>query len=900
MSRFDASQWPALSNHLDQLLGLGAEAQQAYLEPLARESPTLVEELRRLLGARGNDGFAAFLNESPALTRTPAPAMLEGQQVGAYVLETQIGSGGMGTVWRARRADGRFEGKVAIKFLHSHWASGPAAQRFRTEGRLLGRLDHPNISRLLDAGIHDSGTPYLVLEYVDGLSIDQHCEQAALDLGQRLQLFREVLAAVAHAHGQLVVHRDLKPGNVLVTRDGQVKLLDFGIAKLLDAGSDATVADITRASAAPLTPEYAAPEQLTGEPATAMTDVYSLGLLLYVLLTGHHPLPEVTRLTARARREQLTEPLPRASAHATVPEVPARELEGDLDNILGKSLKLAPAERYPSVEAFAQDLQRYLTHQPVLARPDTLAYRSRKFVRRHRGSVLGALLFTLSLLCALGFALWQAQRADRERDFARLEAQRADTVSAFLVRLLRDFSGDSTAGAARAHLDRARTLVHSDEYREPIVRANLLRLLASRYAEFGYTQQWLEVLQEAKQVLASTPERTAAAQIGCSLANAYDGLGRNDDSEREIRAAMATLEDPATGAGVLAVADCRIVDSYVGTARGENRRAVASATNALADIEAAGIGSGDQHVTELNALARAYAHAGNYQQAVATLQRLRKDNGETSLPADIGAWIHLFNEAADRLAGGQPLQAQALADSLSASYAHLPPDSENARDLALLRARIANALGHFAAADQELSRRSLPEGSEVSTRQSWASAQVESLVGQGKLAAARAVWVEVLAKSPIAGHGGGDDAAAALRTSALLEFLEHRYAAADATLTDAATRAVDSDGAPTVALLGIALLQSRSALAQQQPAAACHYADVALRQARATSVAATSSASIGETLLLKAQCEHANGQSAPALSDAREAAPQLAANLGSEHSLAQIAQLIAMGSEAPR
>jgi eukaryotic-like serine/threonine-protein kinase len=893
MSRFDASMWPALSAHLDHLLGLDATGQELYLGQQAAEAPSLVAALRRLLAARASEGFAGFLDVSPVLEEGIPAASLVGQQIGAYVLEEPVGSGGMGTVWRARRADGRFEGRVAVKFLHSHWADGPAVQRFRAEGRLLGRLDHPNISRLLDAGIHVSGAPYLVLEYVDGLPIDEHCARHVLDHRQRLGLFLDVLAAVAHAHGQLVVHRDLKPGNVLVTRDGQVKLLDFGIAKLLDPGSDDAVAGLTRAHVAPLTPEYAAPEQLAGRPVSTATDVYSLGVLLYLLLTGGLPSAAAGSDGVHASRVRLANALPRASSLATLPTVPARVLEGDLDNILGKALRDAPGERYPSVEAFAQDIRRHLNDQPVLARPDSLAYRSRKFLRRNRGSVIGAALFTTLLLGTLALAISQARRADQERDLARLEAQRADSVSTFLTHMLRDFSGDASPRSALGHLERARQLVHGEEYSDPIVRANLLRLLSSRYAEFGYTQQWLAMTEEARQVLATTSERAATAEIGCSLANAYDGLGRNEDSQREINAAMAVLDDPASGAGVRAIADCRIVDSYVGTARGENRRAVASATRALAEIEAAGIVSGDQHVTELNALARAHAHAGHNRQAVATLMRLRSESGETGPPADIGAWIHRFNEANDRLAGGQPLQAQTLADELSASYAQLPPDSENARDLALLRARIANALGRHADAARQLGRQALPASSELATRRAWAMAQVDSLLGLGQADAARRLWMQALAESPVPAAGGGDEAAAALRTSALVEFEAGHLDAAEVALDQAAARAVDADGAPTASLLAIELLRARLALAQRRPGEACRHAGQALAQARATSVDENSSASVGEALLARAQCEQAEGQALPARGDGREALPHLAANAGAGHALAQQARALA-------
>src|SRR5689334_9975830 len=383
MSIIHREGWQQLSEHLDRVLEMPEEERNAYVEELTRSDPQAGSSLARLLAAHRAQSYAGFLSEPvPLVTDLASSSQLIGQRIGAYVIEAEIGRGGMGSVWRARRADGRFESFVAVKFLRAAWLGSAGEQRFKLEGLLLARLDHPHIARLLDAGLFE-GQPYLILEYVEGEPIDAYCARNALDLASRLRLFLDVLAAVSHAHTHLNVHRDIKPGNVLVTRDGTVKLLHFGIAKLLQ---DEAASELPQASAHPLTPQYAAPEQLLGEPVTTATDVYALGLVLYTLLTGAHPrASQPASGHQELLRDVLTKELPRPSAAASPAD--ARALVGDLDNIIAKALKKDAPERYSTAAALAGDLEHYLRHEPVSARPDTLHYRVSKFVRRNRGSV---------------------------------------------------------------------------------------------------------------------------------------------------------------------------------------------------------------------------------------------------------------------------------------------------------------------------------------------------------------------------------------------------------------------------------------------------------------------------------------------------------------------------------
>ena len=366
--------WRLVSPHLDQALELFGQARQRYLTDLASEDPALAADLALLLGeerALRNENYL----EHDAQDLFPQPYLM-GQVFGAYALIEPLGAGGMGSVWLARRNDGHFEGTVAVKILSAALLGVAGASRFRREGTILARLKHPHIAQLIDAGVSEAGQPFLVLEYVEGEPIDRWCDNRALDVPSRIRLFLDVLAAVAHAHSNLVVHRDLKPSNVMVSKEGRVKLLDFGIAKLLEG--DGAPTQLTRELGCGFTPAFAAPEQITGESVTTATDVYALGALLYLLLAGRHPLGkpgaspvDLLRAIVETEPDRLSD-----VAHDS------RELRGALDTIIAKALKKRPAERYASVDALAEDLRRHLAGEPILARPDSLAYRTRKLVRR--------------------------------------------------------------------------------------------------------------------------------------------------------------------------------------------------------------------------------------------------------------------------------------------------------------------------------------------------------------------------------------------------------------------------------------------------------------------------------------------------------------------------------------
>lgn len=327
-----------------------------------------------------------------------------GLRIGPWRVTRLIGSGGMGTVCEAVRADEHFQKSVAVKFLHRHAGTAAAAQRFRTERQILANLDHPNIATLLDGGVTDDGRPYLVMEYVDGLAITRWCTERVSSVRDRLRLFLQVCAAVEYAHRSLVVHLDIKPGNILVSRDGHVKLLDFGIARLLDQGNDAQSGD----SAEPrlFTPDYAAPELILGETVSTATDVYALGVVLYELLSGATPFSMRDKSLAEMQRMAVDA---RAAGTSAAPT----GMDADLDAVLDMALRADPRQRYASAQELRSELRRFLDGDPVAARPDTAWYRVRKFVGRHRFGSLAAAAALCAVLVGAGVALWQAQVATR-------------------------------------------------------------------------------------------------------------------------------------------------------------------------------------------------------------------------------------------------------------------------------------------------------------------------------------------------------------------------------------------------------------------------------------------------------------------------------------------------------
>jgi eukaryotic-like serine/threonine-protein kinase len=467
---------------------LPAEAQQELLAALASEDPALASELASLLRAHTHAG--AFL-DAPARLAILKAVTTENMSIGPYRVVRLIAYGGMGEVYEATPERDRSAHRVALKVIRAGLASTEVLRRFEIERRTLARLDHPNIARLLDGGTTDDGAPYLAIEFIEGERIDEFCNRHSLSLEQRLGLFLRVCDAVQYAHGRLIVHRDLKPGNILVTQDGAPKLLDFGIAKLLGVAGDVTPRDHTRTGAAAYTPDYASPEQTAGGEVTTASDVYSLGVLLYVLLTGQRPF-EITRTIAPGTSiTSFVEP-PQPSGRevrivtAEGPDRVRKRLRGDLDTIILKALERNPGQRYISVEQFAEDLRRHLSHMPILARPAPAIRRITKFARRNRLLVGGVAVLLLGLTAGLLIALHQAQVAREEK--ARIEG-----LNTFLGNMLsyanptRHLEGSvRTPIVMEDVLDEAAQRLESEEFiGQPELRIQLERILGDAYIHLG-------------------------------------------------------------------------------------------------------------------------------------------------------------------------------------------------------------------------------------------------------------------------------------------------------------------------------------------------------------------------------------------------------------------------------
>jgi tetratricopeptide (TPR) repeat protein/predicted Ser/Thr protein kinase len=468
-----------------------------------------------------------------------------GTRLGPWQVQRLIGRGGSGEVYLAARADGAFQQKVAVKLLQQ--GAVAESSRFQSEREILARLEHPGIARLLDGGVHRDGRPYMVMEYVEGTSLTEFCEASKLDLTGRLRLFIEVCEVVSSAHRRLVVHRDLKPRNILVTQDGRVKLLDFGVAKLLDAVAGPFANEKT---SAPLTPDYAAPEQLTGQAITTATDVYALGVVLFELLSARKPFRNTDVPVAQAVRAVLQDaaPVPSRAARAnTARAVPSRLLEGDLDAIVAKCLRKEPEHRYESVEALERDIWRYLNNEPVSAREGARLYVLGRFLRRHRWSVAAAAFVVLALAAGLAVVSWQAHRIALERDIARRAATREEAVRYYLTRMFRSSASDRgpQPTTAKAVLDRSARRVLSEYRDDPYLAGKVVETLADLYGALEDVAGQVPLLEGFLAQAGPEADPEALALVQQKLANVELQRGNTARAAKLLAPAQAFwLKDP--------------------------------------------------------------------------------------------------------------------------------------------------------------------------------------------------------------------------------------------------------------------------------------------------------------------------------------------------------------------
>jgi len=574
--------WPEVRGLFEELVDLSPAERDARLTGVS--DAELAVRVRHLLQAEADSGAEGFL-ETPAGALGIAGGLFDAEgetappeRIGPYRILRRIGRGGMGEVLLAERADGLFEQRVAIKLLRRGMATDDVLARFARERRILARLAHPHIARLLDGGATDDGRPYFVMELVEGEPITAYCRSRSAPVSERLRLLLDACDAVAAAHRSLVVHRDLKPSNVLVTAGGDVKLLDFGIAKVLrpdDTGEAGDGDAETHTDLRLLTPAYAAPEQILGEPVTAATDVWALGALAYELLAGTLPQKRETRSPAalaaaaasdiveRPSQRVATEPLDRIPV-AQPAEADRRRLQrqlrGDLDNVLLMALRREPERRYGSVSALAGDFRRHREGRPVKARPDTLGYRAGKFVRRNRLAVAAAALVAASLVGGLVATARQRARAEANARNATSAARRADAVKEFLIGLFEIADPDQTGGnlPASALLDQAGKRLDTELAAEPDVQADLLDAVARIDRSLGRLEP-AEGLARRSLAVRQKILPAGDGAIGRSMATLGAitmDRGKLDEAEKALAQALKTVE-AKDGAGSLAAARVR-------------------------------------------------------------------------------------------------------------------------------------------------------------------------------------------------------------------------------------------------------------------------------------------------------------------------------------------------------
>ena len=491
----DAARWQTLEAYFAEAVELPVEKRSAFCDRVCAGDPALGEELRSLLRAHETD--QSPLDQKPGQLGGSGPlaqALSSGTRIGVWSLGALIRRGGAGEVYSATRADGAFDQAVALKLLYREAA--PDIERFHAERQILASLDHPGIARLLDGGVAEDGRLYAVVEYVDGETITEHCARRQADLAYRLALFLQVCDVVSYAHRNLIVHRDLKPGNILVTPEGRVKLLDFGVAKRLDR-----IAQLAGdATSAPFTSDYAAPEQLTGQPITTATDVYALGVVLFELLTGQRPWRSDGLPIARMVQLIVHDEAPSMSRAASlVPAAPiaARQLAGDLDAIVGTCLRKDAAGRYPTVNALKSDIERHLRNEPVTVRGRARLYVLGRALQRYRWGVAGGVLVFVSLAAGLAATAWQAHRAEVERDAARRSATREEAVRYHLTNLFRT-SIAQKGGApvtAKAMLDRSAQRVLKEYGDDPQLTGKVVVTLADLYSALEDVEGQIPLLE---------------------------------------------------------------------------------------------------------------------------------------------------------------------------------------------------------------------------------------------------------------------------------------------------------------------------------------------------------------------------------------------------------------------
>ncbi len=586
-----AANWVAISALLDRALMLPEDQRDRWLSDLSGADAEHRDAVRTLLAQRSKVE-TDFLAELPRLdvptTELPG-AVSPGDDVGPYRLLSEIGRGGMGTVWLAERVDGMGRRRVALKLPRIAWG-GAFVERLVREREILATLEHEHIARLYDAGIDGRGRPFLAMEFVDGAPIDAYCRANALSIRERVALLQQVMAAVAHAHARLVVHRDLKPQNILVTEGRRVKLLDFGIAKLLE-GDRTNETALTTFGGRALTLDYASPEQIRNEPLGTASDIYSMAVVAYEVLADVKPY-RLKRGSAAELEEAIASAEPPLASAATPDPRAARQLRGDLDSILNKALKKTPSERYATMDAFSRDLQRHLDGKPVEARPDGLPYRAAKFVSRYRLQAAAGGAVAVALVIGTSVALWQAHQA-------RTAAATATAVQQFILSVFNAnsrYQADPKAAestTARELLDRGADRIDKELADEPEARLRLYDMMAQMYSGMANRERGLAYYRRTLELASQRhgPDSALALNAAVGVASMLEDMNKHDEAQATLlRADEAARRRRVDRDNARMNIDTLLARSYYygsdlpdGLARARNAGAIARETGASED-----------------------------------------------------------------------------------------------------------------------------------------------------------------------------------------------------------------------------------------------------------------------------------------------------------------------------
>ncbi|MBT9598960.1 MAG: serine/threonine protein kinase [Vitreoscilla sp.] len=937
----DPAELARLSELLDELLDLPAGQRAAWLAALGPVDEGLRPQLTRMLAeletGDAAPGLVGLLDQMPQIAEAAAEERLASaapaagtamKKVGPYCLLRPLGRGGMGTVWLAERVDGAFSRTVALKLPHVNLLEPALAHRFERERDILAALEHPHIARLYDAGVTEDGQPYLALEHVEGVPITTHCDRAGLGLRQRIGLFIQVLQAVQYAHARLVVHRDLKPSNIFVTPEGQVRLLDFGIATLLDDGEQPRDQAPTEWSHAPMTPDYASPEQIARQPIGTASDVYSLGVVFYELITGQRPY-RLARDSRGALEDAIlgTDPtkpsrMPTTEGAAAVRGAHLsglrRQLRGDLDNISLKALRKESVDRYASAEAFEQDLIRWLRNEPVLAHPGHAAYRAAKFIRRNRWQVGAVAGVGLALIGGTGIALHQATLAQRE-------AARAQAVQQFLVGLFNEADPARAQGrelTVRDLMARGERDLEAKLSGTPELNATLTGVLVRLYLKLGEGKRALPLAQRWVDLALGNhgPDSLELAEARLSLGFVQTTIGQHQASLATMELARPTIERQAGRQPEMWLRlRSGIADNLLDMTRyAEGRELLESM---LPDVVAF-YGAGSYEVVSVRTrIAVSLATEGRHQEAVAALRTLEpllentwpeEGLGAAIILGDVGytewqlrRWpeaAHSLRRAAaelDRLAG--PNNTQSIQVSRTLGMVHIdagqfaqasevfsknleraigfygPQDSETALNMSFLVMALART-GDLVNA--EAKARESVRLAKAHTKAALSASEIRGLVRRlgavlvlaGKGADALAVLDPLLAEEAAAGQRDTRHAATLMyRAGALSLQGRHRDAVAAAAESAEVWRKAGAAMGPSgqIGLAKARLTEALAWLASNEPAPA----EALLAEAASLLKAAHASPHPDHAVadLVKAQWLHASGQPGTAETLAREA-----------------------------